>query len=90
MAGLSSSVTIPAMEELYKYRGQTILVGVTKTNATPVSYVPRIVIMGAVQTLDPNGPYPPHQFPKEESAIEYGKQAAGWIVDNLPNIQQQE
>lgn len=74
------------MEETFEYHGQKITVGTTATNLPSVRYAPRIVIMGAVQTLDPNGPFPPHQFPEEKNAIEYGKKAAEWIADNVANI----
>jgi hypothetical protein len=72
------------MEEMYQYRGQTIIVRAIKTTSTPVGYMPRIVIGGAEQTLDQNSPFPPHKFPEEKNAIEYGKKAAEWIVDNTP------
>ena len=68
--------------ETYQYRNQTITVVALRTGSDPDSFEPRIGICGVVKALDASGKYPPQRFSTERQAIEYGKQAAEWMVDH--------
>jgi hypothetical protein len=66
----------------YKYRGQTITVWPVQSEFDSNKWEPRISISRAIQSLTFNTVFPRKNFDTENDAIEYGKKAAEWIVDN--------
>jgi hypothetical protein len=72
------------MEKFLRYRSQMITVRFIKQMSPSVSYEPQIYIRNAFHTLNHNDKYPPKQFPTPGESIEYGLEAAKWIVDRGP------
>ena len=72
------------MEKFLQYRSQRIIVRFTKNLSVPASYEPQIFITNAVHILNGGDKYPPKGFPTPGEAIDYGLEAAKWIVDRGP------
>jgi hypothetical protein len=58
-----------------------ITVRATKKLSDSVTYEPQIYIQSAVHILNVPDKYPPKGFPTAGGAIEYGLEAAKWLVD---------
>jgi hypothetical protein len=69
-------------EDSYKYKGQTITVYAHQKTAEPETWEPGISISGVRHILTVLGGYPPKIMPTEAAALEYGRKAAEWIIDN--------
>ena len=61
-----------------------ITVRFIKKPSVPVSYEPQIYITNAVHILNGGDKYSPKGFPTPGEAIDYGLEAAKWIVDRGP------
>jgi hypothetical protein len=61
-----------------------ITVRALKEPSPSVNYEPRIYITNVIRILNDRDKYPPKGFPTPGGAIEYGLQAAKWIVDRGP------
>jgi hypothetical protein len=72
------------MRKFLRYRSQMITVRAIKKLFDPLTYEPQIYITNAVHTLNDGDRYPPKGFPTPGDAIEYGLEAAKWIVDRGP------
>jgi hypothetical protein len=75
---------LSGLEQTIQYHGQTITVRAVLKDPASVSYEPHVVITGSRQLLNPTGKYPPRLFATPKEAIEYGIEAAKYIIDNPP------
>ena len=66
------------------------MVRVVRTSQGSESFKPQIVITGAVQAWGPFDRHPPKAFFTEAEALEYGKMAAEWKVDNPARTRKRE
>jgi hypothetical protein len=69
------------MEKFLRYRSQMITVRANKKLSDSVTYEPQIYITNAVHLLNNRDKFPPKGFPTAGGAIEYGLEAAKWLVD---------
>jgi len=66
------------VENTIQYRGRSITVSAVKSGS---AYEARIVIDGAIHVLHPLTKYPPSEFRTPAEPMDFGIEAAKWMVD---------
>jgi hypothetical protein len=66
----------------YRYGGKSVVVTPVPKTDQPEVWDVAIRIDGRPHFLTAFGSHPPKFFPSPEAAVEYGKQAAEYVIDN--------
>ena len=70
------------MSESYEYQGKQVVVTPVPKTDQPETWDVTIRIDGVLYPLIKFGTHPPKLFPSSKRAVEYGKEAAQYIIDH--------
>jgi hypothetical protein len=75
------------MSETYLYKKRSITVSARPRKQTEKTiWAPEVFIDESMLLFSPLSKYPPKTFSTPEAAIEYGKEAAGYKIDDVPAV----